>query len=336
MAAVAALRPCRRDVISAILSDYEAMGRDGDDSPARPARGDGRAAASQATIRSTAISRSRRPPSLKLSKSNGSTATATTATSANTSTAADSTRLHHQLPLPPTPPPPPEKNAETMGNKPSKAAREDHHHHHHLRFTFRRKPVKQAPSPQPKPDSNPRLDRVASKPESKASDFHSSPAHVSTHSQAVSVPSTLTDTHDLHSTPTIAPSRDNTNTPPSETETDEPLTPKLNPAAAAIQLLPSPSPVPEESPSKYGLVNDPSMTMVGEQQKTMHARGKSSTGFDLFVKLVVERKADVHGRIASEVFTANLGQAADLHLHSDRHNRASRACRRDEEPQHLR
>ena len=54
------------------------------------------------------------------------------------------------------------------------------------------------------------------------------------------------------------------------------------------QLLPPPSPVPEDSPSKYGLLTASKEDNIENERKddegkvNMHIRGKSSTGFDIF------------------------------------------------------
>lgn len=76
--------------------------------------------------------------------------------------------------------------------------------------------------------------------------------------------------------------RDRSNSPPTEPDEEEPITPTLKPAA--VNLLPSPSPVLEDSPSKYGVVKQPSIATIKEkdQKVAMHYRGKSSTGFDIF------------------------------------------------------
>lgn len=55
-------------------------------------------------------------------------------------------------------------------------------------------------------------------------------------------------------------------------------------------MLPSPSPMPEESPSRYGLrqpgayMDTPPASENGKAKKAGHAKGKSSTSFDLFRK----------------------------------------------------
>lgn len=236
--------------------------------------------------------------------------------------AQQSARLLNELPLPPTPPQPPAKTdlrrpsdpsttaagAATMGNKASKAADDQHSPSHRSKFSLRRKPVKKDASP-PAHQANgapvaPPQGHVTPVTQAGAAQAHprapASPLAVQNSKpnappqQSITVPqpsapqsegNTLVEPNRTSQSISTTLSdativRDRSNSPPTEPDDEEPITPTLKPAA--VDLLPSPSPVPEESPSKYGVVKQPSNSTMKEQKVAMHYRGKSSTGFDIF------------------------------------------------------
>ncbi|KAF2087713.1 hypothetical protein K490DRAFT_65555 [Saccharata proteae CBS 121410] len=260
------------------------------------------ASTASTVVASRSLSRSRKPSRLNLKKSNGSTALP----NADQVSVHSSPSTSHQLPLPPLPPHPPQKHDQPaqgdalMGNRASKPARDSESQscsptaaaRHHL--PFRRKPVKSNTS-SAIIDHPPVVDGTAEKPlpphpkktKSDISLAHASHTADSHHSHTQSDPTTLTDVQSSQSNEQT--SRERSDTPPSEVEEDEPLTPVLKPAVA---LLPSPSPVPEESPSKYGLAKKPSMTSVSDSKTSMHFRGKSSTGFDIFKNTSKAQKSE--------------------------------------------
>ncbi|KAK7708418.1 hypothetical protein SLS57_008999 [Botryosphaeria dothidea] len=239
--------------------------------------------------------------------------------------AQQSARLLNELPLPPTPPQPPAKTdlrrpsdpsttaagAATMGNKASKAADDQHSPSHRSKFSLRRKPVKKDASP-PAHQANgapvaPPQGHVTPVTQAGAAQAHprapASPLAVQNSKpnappqQSITVPqpsapqsegNTLVEPNRTSQSISTTLSdativRDRSNSPPTEPDDEEPITPTLKPAA--VDLLPSPSPVPEESPSKYGVVKQPSNSTMKEQKVAMHYRGKSSTGFDIFKSL---------------------------------------------------
>ncbi|EKG13982.1 hypothetical protein MPH_08856 [Macrophomina phaseolina MS6] len=233
-----------------------------------------------------------------------------------------SARLREELPLPPTPPLPPAKTdlprpsdpstnaagAPTMGNKASKAAGDQTSPSQRSKFSLRRKPVKRD-SPPPAPQSNgapiapaqghaaPGAPAGAAQAQLQA-EAPTPAVHISKPNAPLHQPVTLPQSSAPHSegNTLVEPNRnsrsvsttlseatavrDRSNSPPTEPDDEEPITPTLKPAA--VDLLPSPSPVPEESPSKYGLIKKPSDATMKEQKVAMHYRGKSSTGFDIF------------------------------------------------------
>ncbi|EOD45263.1 hypothetical protein UCRNP2_8035 [Neofusicoccum parvum UCRNP2] len=225
-------------------------------------------------------------------------------------------RLLNELPLPPTPPQPPAKNdrrrpsspttnaagAATMGNKASKAQADQASPSHRSKFSLRRKPVKKD-APPPAQSANGAATAPAQRDLApgalagaaqapavhKAASDTSLQQSVTARNSLPSVPpsdgNTLIEPNGNSQSPSATPSeatvvRDRSNSPPTEPEDEEPITPTLKPAA--VDLLPSPSPVPEESPSKYGVVKQPSVSTMKEPKVAMHYRGKSSTGFDIF------------------------------------------------------
>ncbi|OJD35355.1 uncharacterized protein BKCO1_1700025 [Diplodia corticola] len=204
--------------------------------------------------------------------------------------------------------------AAAMGNKASKAAGDPTSPSQRSKFSLRRKPVRKdtvppveaangaakspvqgglAPGAQaaaaaaqaPAPPRAPALHN----PKSTTSLQQSVTASDSQPSASQSEEHTLTEPGAPVQSPSTTLSdatviRDRSNSPPTEPEEEEPITPTLKPAA--VDLLPSPSPVPEESPSKYGVVKQPSNPAIEKQKgATMHYRGKSSTGFDIFKTL---------------------------------------------------
>ncbi|KAL1634657.1 hypothetical protein SLS58_010600 [Diplodia intermedia] len=234
-----------------------------------------------------------------------------------------SARLLNELPLPPTPPQPPAKNnprspsdhtpsaagAAAMGNKASKAAGDPSSPSQRSKFSLRRKPVRKDAVPPaetangaPKPPAQGGPAPGAQAPAAQAP----APAPAPPRAPALHHPKSTTSLQQAGSQPSayqseentlIAPGghvqspsttlsdatvvRDRSNSPPTEPEEEEPITPTLKPAA--VDLLPSPSPLPEESPSKYGVVKKPSNPALENQKgAAMHYRGKSSTGFDIF------------------------------------------------------
>ncbi|KAF9638511.1 hypothetical protein BFW01_g9408 [Lasiodiplodia theobromae] len=227
-----------------------------------------------------------------------------------------SARLLDERPLPPTPPQPPAKNdarppsdhtisaagAAAMGNKASKAAGDATSPSQRSKFSLRRKPVRkdavppaeaangaskpppqgdvapgalagaaQAPAPPPAPPMHTSASTTSLQQSVAASDSQPSASHYEANGHLQSPSTTMSDA-------TVVRAR--SNSPPTEPEDEEPITPTLKPAA--VDLLPSPSPVPEESPSKYGVVEKPGNPETEKPKVAMHYRGKSSTGFDIF------------------------------------------------------
>ncbi|KAK8226759.1 hypothetical protein HDK77DRAFT_115309 [Phyllosticta capitalensis] len=277
----------------------------------------------------------KRPPPLRLVKSNGSTATSAKTPSQSQSHSQSSTppadvhsppstqhpergrrhargRLDDELPLPPPPPELPTKSHDSdniMGSNKSKLQQdgaEPSRHRHH--FSLRRKPVKKSSTPtaadppatqpdaplaapheetkvqppQEPPAPPPKLQKVKSDEALKSSS--SSSKHARGPSNAVSEPITETERHHAPepSEDTVRIHRQRSNTPPSEPDQNEPITPPLKPEEP-VQLLPEPTPVPEESPSKWGLAKQSSnLNSDVDPKSNLHFRGKSSTGFDIF------------------------------------------------------
>ncbi|KAK8161539.1 hypothetical protein IWX90DRAFT_272458 [Phyllosticta citrichinensis] len=269
------------------------------------------------------LSRSKRPPELRLVKSNGSTATSAKTPSQSSSPPADSPsrqhpergrrhargRLDDELPLPPPPPELPDKSDnDTMGSSKSKLPQDERSSPRRLHFSLRRKPVKKPspavadppapppatqlhetkvqPSQEPPPAPPPKLQKVKSDEALMSSS--SASKHARGPSNAVSEPVTSNERHhapEPSDDTVVRIRRERSNTPPSEPDQNEPITPPLKPGQP-VQLLPSPTPVPEESPSKWGLTKKPSnssaMANDVDPKANLHFRGKSSTGFDIF------------------------------------------------------
>ncbi|OCL09741.1 hypothetical protein AOQ84DRAFT_14446 [Glonium stellatum] len=240
-------------------------------------------------IISRSISRSTKPPSLRLTASNGSTAASSTSTSSSSSTITPS---YQDRPLPGLPPPPPEKShlRPEMGSKSSKALDEKDQKPQSPKNLFKRRPL---PSSRPngskpnltladtissslKPKKN--LAAIVVKAQANSGNASSPSASVpSSRTQAQSDSTELSE----ETTPSNLTSQERSSTRGTTVEIETPPTPELKPV-----LLPSPSPVPEESPSKYGIRKPASISSTETRNpppaSSKHFRGKSSTGFDIF------------------------------------------------------
>ncbi|KAK7514745.1 hypothetical protein IWZ03DRAFT_416131 [Phyllosticta citriasiana] len=276
------------------------------------------------------LSRSKRPPELRLVKSNGSTATSAKTPSQSSSPPADSPsrqhpergrrhargRLDDELPLPPPPPELPDKSDnDNMGSSKSKLQQNERSSPRRLHFSLRRKPVKKPshaaadppappatqqhetkvePPQEPPPAPPPKLQKVKS--DEALMRASSTSKHARDASNAVSEPVTSNERHhapEPSDDTVVRIRRERSNTPPSEPDQNEPITPPLKPGDP-VQLLPSPTPVPEESPSKWGLTKKSSnsaMANDADPKANLHFRGKSSTGFDIFKSTTNELKA---------------------------------------------
>ena len=243
-------------------------------------------------IVSRSISRSTKPPGLRLTASNGSTAASSTSTSSSSTI----TPFYQDRPLPRLPPPPPEKSLlrPEMGTKSSKVPGQKEQKAQSPKHLFKRRPQPNSKANGSK--SNLTLaDTISSlKPKNKSAativkgqangENASSP---STSVQSSSVPSSYTETQSDSTElsegtiPIHLTSQERSSTRGTTVEIETPPTPGPKPV-----LLSSPSPVPEESPSKYGIHKPASISSAETHNPppaaSKHLRGKSSTGFDIF------------------------------------------------------
>ena len=243
------------------------------------------------TIISRSISRSTKPPSLRLTTSNGSTAASSTSTSSSSTI----TPSYQDRPLPGLPPLPEKSHVRPeMGAKSSKVPGEKERKAQSPRHLFKRRPLPNSKANGSKLNLT-LADTISSlKPKNKSAativkgqanrENASSP---STSVQSSSVPSpytqTQSDSTELRegTIPTHPTSQERSSTRGTTVELETPPTPELKPV-----LLPSPTPVPEESPSKYGIHKPASISSTETHNPSpaasKHLRGKSSTGFDIF------------------------------------------------------
>ncbi|KAF2816336.1 uncharacterized protein BDZ99DRAFT_514930 [Mytilinidion resinicola] len=261
-------------------------------------------------IHSKSISRGRKPNNLKLAISNGATAVlpSTQLTNASSTTAAHTPQLSDRpLPgLPDLPPPPPRKSSlrPQMGNKDSKVANDKEEKATSPKGSvFKRRPVPapKVPGVKKYPTLGDTLSRTGLKhkklvdrgslvDQQSTADQRSiaastSPSTIPSHAQTRSNATDYSSTTPTNVTSLAGTSRAGTSTATGRTgstsiDTNGPPTPE--PRTSLVPSLPSPSPVPEESPSKYGLRDRSPSPKAGPPPVSKHYRGKSSTGFDIF------------------------------------------------------
>ncbi|KAF2192773.1 hypothetical protein K469DRAFT_694819 [Zopfia rhizophila CBS 207.26] len=243
-------------------------------------------------ILSRSISRSSKPPSLRLAVSNGSTAAlpATPASSAAfssvTPSAASASQTPAERPLPRLPPPPPEKsqlrNQPEMGNRSSKESVNSQGQNEPPRPSVIKRKAVPAPGetkrfPTLADLSGPRGRKVGPKPATSVIENDSS-INVSLATQSTKEPTANSSQTELSS---YAPSRN-------ATSENRPALPGVN---VPVEVPPTPEELPSQSlmqPPKpsIGLPSRPAPRRSSENEPTptsaKHFRGKSSTGFDIF------------------------------------------------------
>lgn len=256
------------------------------------------AAQSPKQIVSRSLSRDSKPPSLTLRKTNGKTATAATTFSSKPSSATTSSpgKPSHPAPDRPLPTLPASAPCETatysraMGNKASRALKNsgdsDASFTPPNRSLIKRRPVN-APVSRSSPPLPPKDAKRSAGP-GNTSNKYSPPSTLdaSFASHPISAGAKSTPEPEGNGLPTNNSPQQLPPTPPSEAASgddsdDRPNTPELKPL-----VLPSPSPVPEDTPSKYGLGKmksavDMRSTLL-KNQRSRHFRGKSSTALDIF------------------------------------------------------
>lgn len=243
------------------------------------------------TIISRSISRSTKPPGLRLTTSNGSTAASSTSTSSSSTI----TPSYQDRPLPGLPPPPEKSHLRSeMGTKSSKVHGEKEQKAQSPKHFFKRRPLPNSKANGSKSyltladtisSLKPKNKSVATIVKGQANRENASSP--STSVQSSSVPSSYTQTQSDSTElsegtiPTHLISRERFSTRGTIVELETPPTAELKPV-----LLPSPSPVPEESPSKYGIHKPASISSTETHNPppaaSKHLRGKSSTGFHIF------------------------------------------------------
>lgn len=243
------------------------------------------------TIISRSISRSTKPPGLRLTTSNGSTAASSTSTSSSSTI----TPSYQDRPLPGLPPPPEKSHLRSeMGTKSSKVPGEKEQKAQSPKHFFKRRPPPNSKANGSKSyltladtisSLKPKNKSAATTAKGQANRENASSPSMSVQSSSVPSSYTQTQSDSTESSegtiPTHLTPQERSSTRGTTVELETPPTAELKPV-----LLPSPSPVPQESPSKYGIHKPASISSTETHNPppaaSKHLRGKSSTGFDIF------------------------------------------------------